>query len=182
MACVEQKPWGHSGGVPYFIFTQKKCGCEHGCFQINTQGFFFLSFVCVQIFNIPDLHPYVRTPTFTCFSRSPVSLQCCQMNSDNCSGFLIELLCDNNTGYWLICAYNVRLLYNIQMILFQLVNKTQLPRPEALCAGVSLPLFNSHSGLPSFSRTYVFFLVFPWLLPTPCKPHWYCRWTFGPLP
>ena len=70
----------------------------------------------------------------------------------------------NNTWYWLICADNVRLLYNIQVILFKLVNKTQPPRPEALCAGVSSPLFDSHSGLPSFSRIYVFFLVF---LPAP---------------
>lgn len=87
----------HSGGGPYFIFTQKKCECELGCFQVKAQGLFvcLFPFVCVQIFNTPDLYPYVRTPTFTCFSCSPVSLQCCRTNSDNCSGFLMELLCDN---------------------------------------------------------------------------------------
>lgn len=88
MACVEQKPRCHSGGV-----HRRDVNVNLVVFS-KAQGLFF-PFVCVQIFNTPDLHPCVRTPTFTCFSRSPVSLQCWQMNSDSCSGFLIELLCDN---------------------------------------------------------------------------------------
>lgn len=137
MACVEQKPWCPQV-EGYFIFTQRNVNVNLVVFRLSAQGLFvcLFPFVCVQIFNTSwfvslcqdtHIHLLFLQPCFlTVLSDWTVTIALVFWWS--CFAII------NNTWYWVINHMNnIRLLYNIQVILFKLVNKTQPPRPEALC-------------------------------------------------